>query len=131
MTSIIYKIVAGFGESIGFYGDGSPNVRIGIDGIESGSIVIGSCAARIQSGVSHIDLSELSDGEYTPTLFASSKRIPLEKIRVRGGKVSKVILDPALIERLASRVGELEAAQEKLLLRLDALEIATHPKTLF
>lgn len=131
MTSIIYRISANYGECIGFYGDGSSNVRLAIDEVNSGSIVIGSSAARLTAGVAHLDLSGLSDGEYTPTLFAASKRIALEKIKIRGGKISRVILDPDLIARLLSRVSELECDRDKLLSRIEALEMATHPKTLF
>ena len=131
MTSIIYKIVAGYGECIGFCGDGSLNTRLAIEGIGSGSIVIGDRAARVTSGIAHLDLSSLSDGEYTPTLFAASKRMPLEKIRIRGGKISRLILEPEQIERLLRRVNELECDRDKLLLRIEALEMAAHPKTLF
>ena len=114
-----------------FLGNGSTNVRIEIRGIEKGSVVIGDSVARLSRGVAHLDLSSLCDGEYTPTVFASSKKIPLEKIKIRDGRISRVLLDPEIIERLLSRVALLEDERTDILSRLETLEIAVHPKTLF
>ena len=131
MTSIIYRIVADFGECADFIGDGSTNVRIQVCGIGTGTLVIGSVAARLSSGIAHLDISSLPDGEYTPILFSGSKRTNLEKIKLRNGHISRLTLDPELIERLLNRVRELEDEQCSINARLEVCEMAIHPKTLF
>ena len=131
MTSIVYNIIANFGECAEFIGDGSTNVRVEIKGLDGGSIVIGDRAARLPGGIAHLDLSSLPDGEYTPAVFATSKRIPLEKIKIRDGRLSRVVIDQNLIERLLLRVRELECDRDELSRRLEICESAIRPKTLF
>lgn len=131
MTSIIYKIIANFGECVDFIGDGSGNLRVEVVGLGEGTMVIGSVAARLSAGIAHLDLSSLPDGEYTPILFSGSKKTSLEKIKLFGGRITRVTLDPEVIERLLHRVRELEEAQCILASRLEVCEMAIHPKALF
>ena len=131
MTSIIYKIIADFGECRDFIGDGSSYIRIKVDGADYGHIVIGNIGVPLKCGIARISLSSLPDGEYSPYLFTEGRRIQLERIRKSGDKLSRPSLDAELLARLLIRLEALEGEVKSLNKRTEKTEAMVNPRPLF
>ena len=109
MTSLFYKIVAGYGECRKFSAGGTTGVRIHVEGCGSGFISVGGISREISDGVAHLDISSLPDGEYSPILHKGGEMIRLEPIRKAGDSVSLPPPGRELIRSLSDRIFLLEA----------------------
>ena len=104
MTTIIYKLVDGFGECRSLDGQGCDNVKLVIGGAEGGVFTVGDKTMRFNKDTVRIDLSSLPEGEYTPTLSCGGKVYPLERIRKRGNILSRCPIDIELLSRSLLRL---------------------------
>ncbi len=124
MTSIIYKIVAGFGECRKIRGTCADTARIEVEGASDGFISIGELSCRLKDGVGRMPLGLLPDGEYSPLLFTENGVTKLEKIRKSERGISRCELDAELISRMLLR---LESCEERIILlekKLSGIEAA-------
>ena len=131
MTEISYKIIGGFGECLAFKAGKSSTVKISIEDAEDGIIEIGPKAKRLLGGVCYLSLSELLDGDYSPTLSIKKRRIPLGAIRKMGDKLTRPPLDTAIASRLFLRLEAAEKRIEELEGRISSLENDVHGTPIF
>lgn len=111
MTTIIYKLVDGFGECRQVDGRGADKVKLIINGADGGLFSIGNKSMRFLGDAVRIDLRTLPDGEYSPTLSADGKTYPLERLKKRGDTITRSPLDIELFSRMLLR---LEACEVRL-----------------
>ncbi len=122
MTEIYYKIIGGYGECIDFVRGDARAVKITVENTEGGIIQIGSRTKRLSGGVCYLSLSELLDGDYSPTLSQDGRNIPLAGIRKMGEKLTRPPIETALASRLLLRAEAAEKRLDELDGRLRALE---------
>ncbi len=114
MTTIIYKLVDGFGECRAIDGCCSDKVKFIIKGADGGLFSIGNKHMRFFGETVRIDLKTLSDGEYSPTLSADGKIYPLERLKKRGDSITRSPLDIELLSRMLLRLEASEARLSKM-----------------
>ncbi len=124
MTTILYKIVGGFGECRDFSGDDGALLRVKIDGSDGGIVTVGGISKRVTKGEARLNLSSLSDGDYSPSYVTEGGLIQLERIRKCGNKLTRPPIDAALVARLLLRTEALENECEGLKRRLCVCESA-------
>ncbi len=121
MTTIIYKIVSGFGECRTFV-PGGCSLRVTVDAECDGILSIGGVSARTEGGKCRINLAHLPDGDYTPTFAARGSVYRLERIRKMGENLTRPPIDLELIARMLVRMEALEGELKALRERSDTLE---------
>lgn len=111
MTTIIYKLVDGFGECRHVDGRGTDCVKIIIKDADGGLFSIGNRSMRFIGDTIRIDLKTLPDGEYSPTLSYDGKCYYLERLKKRGDSITRAPIDIELVSRALMR---LERSEEKI-----------------
>lgn len=110
MTRIVYKIVDNRGEMRSFDADVGCSVEIEIVPSCSGFISVGAVSSPLVNGTAVIDLSRMSDGVYTPILYAG-RAIPLEPLcRERG----RLVFPGTPDESVRSLLLRMELAEENI-----------------
>lgn len=129
MTRIIYKIIDGWGESVGICGTGTPLI-LEVAAKSPSYVSIDGAVKLVSGGEAKFDLGAISDGEHTPTLSGSEHAV-LEPLRVRGERVELLPTPDETVRRLLKRAARLEERLSAAEGDLSELRQKLNDKTIF
>lgn len=108
MTEIIYTISDNFGEISEFSSSSGNRAKIKINGVGKGALHIGDGVYRTEQGEATLDLSRMSDGEYSPYFVGDGRTLMLEGFKRFGRELQPLPTSERLLRRLLARTRSLE-----------------------
>ena len=130
MSALNYLLVSGRAELSSFLPDGKKSVCFSFSPTCHGFLRLGAHSLPIKDGKCSIQLCELGDGVYEPTIILSKKSYTLGMLKIEGGHIEPLPISEGSQRELYIRVGQLEEELMALSKTVEQLRLTVYGKIL-